>query len=298
VAAAFVQHGPALLAEAAALDPWVAVVAAEPEPCRFIPEAGLDDLARTFADMVDLKLPFTRGHSVGTAALAEAAARQLGLSTSETITLRRAGLLHDLGRVSVPNGIWETPGPLTASAWEQVRLHPYHTERILARSPMLADLARLAGMHHERQDGSGYHRQAAGAQIPLSARLLAAADAYQAMTQARPHRPALTAPLAAEHLRTEVKRGRLDGEVARAVLAAAGHPAPSRRTVWPASLSEREVEVLRLIAHGASYKDVASHLTISPRTAAHHVQHIYTKIGVATRAGAAMFAMEHDLVHS
>lgn len=295
VAAAFAQHGPALLAQVDG-DPWAAVVAAEPAPYHRIPDARLDEVARAFADMVDLKLPFTRGHSTGVAELAEEAARLLRLPEDEAVTVRRAGLFHDLGRVGVPNGIWEKPGPLTVSEWERVRLHPYQTERILARSPALAPLARVAGMHHERQDGSGYHRQAAGPGVPLAARLLAAADAYQAMTQERPHRPALSRTAAADQLRAEGIRGRLDSEVVHAVLTAAGHRPARARPSWPAGLSDREVEVLRLIARGSSYREVARHLYITPKTAEHHIEHIYAKIGVSTRAAAAMFALEHELL--
>jgi putative nucleotidyltransferase with HDIG domain len=296
LAAAFRQHGPALLAEVETLDPWKAVVEAEPEPRHWIPDGRLDAVAHAFADMVDLKLPFTRGHSSGVAELAEAAAHVLTLGEAEVAVVRRAALFHDLGRVGIPNGIWEKRGALSESDWEQVRLHPYHTERILTRSPVLAPLARPAGMHHERQDGSGYHRQIAGAVIPMTARLLAAADSYQAMTQTRPHRPALGPEVAAQHLRAEADRSRLDGEAVRAVLAAAGHRQPRARTAWPAGLSDREVAVIRLIAQGESYRSMAHHLTISSRTAAHHVQHIYNKIGVSTRAAATMFALEHDLL--
>jgi HD-GYP domain-containing protein (c-di-GMP phosphodiesterase class II) len=230
------------------------------------------------------------------AELAEGAARALGLPAAEAAAVRRAGLLHDLGRVGVSNRVWEKPGALTEGDWEQVRLHPYHSERILARAPALAPLARLAGMHHERQDGSGYHRQAAGPAVPLVARLLAAADAYQAMTQERPYRPALAPAAAAEQLSAEAGRGRLDGEAVRAVLEVAGHRPIRARSVWPAGLSDREVEVLRLIARGASYREVARDLAISPKTAEHHIEHIYNKLGVSTRAAATMFAMEHDLV--
>ena len=269
---------------------------AEPEPLKQIPDDGIDSVARAFGDMVDLKLPFTRGHSSGVSELAEAAARRLRFNEPDVVSIRRAGLLHDLGRMSVSNRIWEKRGPLTASEWEQVRLHAYQSERILVRSPLLAPLAPLTGMHHERQDGSGYHRQATGNALPLAARVLAAADAYQAMTQERPYRPALAPATAAGLLATEVSKGRLDGDCVRAVLEVAGHRTRPARSAWPAGLSDREVEVLQLIATGGSYRDVAQRLVISPKTARHHIEHVYNKIGVSTRAAAAMFAMEHDLV--
>ena len=151
-------------------------------------------------------------------------------------------------------------------------------------------------MHHERQDGSGYHRGAPGAEVPAAARVLAAADAFQAMTQERPHRPGLAPEAASAALAEEARSGRLDPECARAVIEAAGQPVPKVRTPWPASLSDREVEVLRLVARGLSNRAIARSLYISPRTAEHHVQHIYTKIGASTRAAAAMFAMEHGLL--
>ena len=294
VAEVFLRRGRGLLTEIASTDASFAVIEAEPEPRRWISESRLDEMARAFADLVDLKSPFTHGHSVEVSNLAKAAATNLGFTETEVVSIRRAGLLHDLGRAGVPNGIWDKPGPLTASEWEQVRLHPYHSERILSRSSALAPLALLAGMHHERQDGSGYHRQAKATTIPTDARLLAAADAYQAMTQERPHRAALTPGAAAEQLNSEATQGRLDAEAVRAVLEAAGHP-PARLT-WPAGLSDREVQVLRLLTRGYSNREMARLLWISPKTAGHHVQHIYAKIGVSTRAAAAMFAMEHDLI--
>ena len=155
-------------------------------------------------------------------------------------------------------------------------------------------MAVIAGMHHERQEGSGYFR--ASRDLPSAVRLLCAADAYQAMTQERPHRRALAPDAAARTLEAEAQAGRLDADAVRAVLAVAGHTVVRARAGRPAGLSAREIEVLRLIATGASYRDVAQALVISPRTAAHHVQHIYDKIGVSTRAGAAMFAMEHELL--
>jgi DNA-binding NarL/FixJ family response regulator len=152
-------------------------------------------------------------------------------------------------------------------------------------------------MHHERQDGSGYHHGATKAEVPIEARIIAAADVFQAVTQARPHRPARSADEAASIVRSEARAGRLDPGCADAILEAAGRPGRRSKTVWPAGLSDREVEVLRLVSRGASNKEVASALVISPRTAEHHVQHIYSKIGVSSRAAAAMFAMAQGLLH-
>jgi putative nucleotidyltransferase with HDIG domain len=296
VAEEFERRGPEILRKVEASDPWQAVLDAEPEPVRRVAEEGLDELARAFADMTDLHSSFTLEHSSGVSELAEAAAHGLGFTDRDVTALRRAALFHDLGRPAVSTATWEKPGPLTAAEWERVRLHPYHTERILARSPVLESVARLAGMHHERQDGSGYHHGAAGPGVPAGARLLGAADAFQAMTQERSHRPAFRPEEAAEKLLEAAGSGVLDPECARAVVEAAGQRPVRVRTTWPAGLTDREVEVLRLVARGSSNRGVAEELFISPRTAEHHVQHIYDKIGVSTRAAAAMFAMEHGLL--
>ena len=296
VAETFASFGADILDEMRSRDVWEAVLEAEPEPPRTIGAEGLDGLARALADMVDLKSPFLLGHSSEVAALSERAAGVLGFDPEAVTDLRRAALLHDLGRVAVSNRIWEKPAALGMTEWERVRLHPYQTERILARSRVLAPLARTAGMHHERQDGSGYHRGTSGTQVPAAARVLATADTFQAMTQNRSHRPGLAPEAASAALAEEARSGRLDPECVRAVIEAAGQPSPKVRTSWPASLSDREVEVLRLIARGLSNRAIAERLVISPRTAEHHVQHIYTKIGGSTRAAAAMFAMEHGLL--
>jgi HD-GYP domain-containing protein (c-di-GMP phosphodiesterase class II) len=294
VADTFVRVGGDILRSLASADVWVEVTAGEPEPVRRLPAARLDEVAAAFADMVDLKTPFTLGHSTGVADLASEAAMQIGLGADDVGRLRRAALLHALGRVAVPNAVWEKPGALTTSQWEQVRLHAYHSERILARSPVLEPLAAIAGRHHERLDGSGYHRGASGSEIPVEARLLAVADAFQAMTQSRPHRAAMTAEEAARTIEASAAAGHVDPECARAVVAAAGGQ-PTRMR-WPEELSDREVEVLRLVARGLSNREVAGELHISRRTAEHHVQHIYAKIGASTRAAAALFAMEHGLL--
>lgn len=284
-----------LLADLATIDVWQETLDAEPEPHCRIPEQELDELARTFADFVDLKSPYLFGHSTGVAALVDEAAKTLRLGDAERAAVRRAALLHDLGRVAVPTGVWERPGRLRRSDWEQVRLHPYHSQRILARSAALEPIAALAGLHHERLDGTGYPRQSRGAELPMAARLLAAADVYQALTQHRPHRPALSPSAAAEAVLTQVAAGQLDADCVRAVLAAAGQRVPGRRISRPAGLSDREVEVLRLVARGHSNAEIARELVVAPRTAEHHVQHIYGKIGVSTRAAAALYAMQHGL---
>lgn len=297
LANAFERHGTDLLAEIAACDPWQAVVEAEPSPRRHIPESGIDDVAHAFADVVDLKSVYTLGHSTRVAELAEATGREVGLPHDDVVLLRRAGFLHDLGKVGVPNGIWEKPGRLTSAEWERVRLHPYHSERILSRSPALAPLAELAGMHHERIDGSGYHRGSPAAAQSMTVRLLAAADVYAGRTEERAHRRALSADDAADGLAVEAKEGRLDAEAVDAVLAAAGHErADVARQEWPAGLTDREVDVLRLLARGHSNREIGRRLYISPKTAGRHIEHIYQKLDVSSRPAAALFAVRHDLL--
>ena len=271
-----------------------AVLEMEPRPHVMVPGLGL--VAEVFGDLADLKSPYFAGHSRGVAALAAAAAGQLRLPAGTAADLEVAGLLHDAGRVAVSTAVWETPGPLGTDQWEQVRLHPYHSERILAGSAELARLAPLAGRHHERLDGSGYHRGCSGEELTMPARVLAASDAYRALTEPRPHRAAREPEQAQQHLLGEAARGAMDADAVRAVLAAAGHAVPVTPGQLPMGLSGREVQVLALVAHGCSNAQIASRLVISRRTAEHHVQHIYTKIGVSSRAAAALFAAEHHLL--
>lgn len=284
-----------LTADLDEIDVWQATVDAEPHPWCLTPDDQLDELARTFAYFVDLKSPYLFGHSTGVATLANDAARLLHLDDAERATLRRAALLHDLGRVGVPTSVWERPGALHRAEWEQVRLHPYQSGRILSRSAVLEPIAVLAALHHERLDGSGYPRQAKGGDLSTAARILAAADCYQALTQDRPHRSAHSPEAAAEIVLAEVAHGRLDASCVEAVLAVAGQQVPGHRVSRPAGLTEREIDVLRLVARGSSNADIARELVVSRRTAEHHVQHIYGKLGVSTRAAAALFAMQHGL---
>jgi HD-GYP domain-containing protein (c-di-GMP phosphodiesterase class II) len=296
IADVFTTHAPELLAAASLGDPRRQVLEAEPEPVPVISEARLPDVAAVFGDIADLKTPFTHGHSAGVARLARAAGERLGLEPTMLLRLHVASRLHDLGRVAIPDGVWEKSGELTTSDWEQIRLHPYHSERILSCSPVLEPFASIAGMHHERLDGSGYHRGCKAAEIPIPARVLAAADALQAMTQTRPHRNALTLDEAAEQIDQDARAARLDPDAVAAVVEAAGGTPQKKAALRPAGLSGREIEVLQLVAQGLSNREVAQRLSISPRTAEHHVQHIYAKIGVSSRAPAALFAMEHGLI--
>ncbi len=296
LATAFVAGAGDLVATMNAGDPPVAVLAAEPEPTVTVPAGRLAEMAAAFGDIADLKSPYMHGHAGGVAALATDAAARLGLDDAARGRLHVAGLLHDLGRVAISDAIWEATAAPTTAGWEQIRLHAYHSERILARSSVLRPMAALVGMHHERLDGSGYHRGSGAKEIAQPARILAAADAYHAMTQDRSYRSAMPAEVAADRVRDDVRTGRLDGDAATAVLDAAGHARTRVRTPAPAGLSEREIEVLRAMARGLGNRAIAERFSISPRTAEHHVQHIYTKIGVSSRAAAALFAMEHDLL--
>ena len=276
-------------------DAWERVIDAEPQPVATISRAGLEGVARAFGEFVDIKVGFLRGHSGRVAELAGTAAEALGCSRSEAAAVRAAGCFHDLGRVAVPNGIWDKAGALSGGEWERVRLHPYYTERVLERSAALAPIAPLAGSHHERLDGSGYHRGATAAQLGVAARLLAAADSYDAITHDRPYRAAMSPAHARAELGEMVRAGTLEKRTVDAVLEAAGGLPLKLRQGHPAGLTDREVEVLRLIAKGQTNKEIAKALVITEKTAGHHVQHIYAKAGVSTRVGAAMFAMRHDL---
>jgi HD-GYP domain-containing protein (c-di-GMP phosphodiesterase class II)/DNA-binding CsgD family transcriptional regulator len=295
VVGAFHEVWPKAVATIAAGDEWELGLQCEPEPFATISEASLDDLLSAFADFADLKSPWIRGHSRHVAALAAEAGRHAGLEEARCRLLHRAGLVHDLGRVSVANGIWDKPAPLTSAEWEQVRLHPYSTARILARCSPLSALAGPASSHHERLDGSGYHRALPADALSLEDRILAAADVFAALVADRPHRSAFASDAAARLLESE-SPARLDPAAVACVLAAAELAAAPPRREWPAGLTDREVEVLRLIARGRSNREVAALLVISPKTVGRHVENVYAKIGVSSRAAAAVFAMQQRLL--
>jgi HD-GYP domain-containing protein (c-di-GMP phosphodiesterase class II) len=274
---------------------WDAVIAAEPALAIVVSGERFDAALLAVADFVDLKSPYFLGHARAVSELAGAAGQRLGLPEAEQRMLRRAGLVHDLGRLGISNAVLDKRGPLTDGDWERIRIGPYLTERMLRQSEALAPLAAIAVQHRERCNGSGYPRGLSGNGISQAARVLGAADAYQAMREPRPHREALSAEAAADELRADVRAGGFDADAAEAVLGAAGHRV-SRRHGGPAGLTQREVEVLRLLARGLSNKAIAERLVISPKTVANHVEHIYAKIDASTRAAASLFAMRHGLL--
>ena len=277
---------------------WEQALEIEPFPKLWIAGERVDAAFRAIAALTGLKSPWLRRHSTDVAELAEAAAWRIGLPAGSVTAVRRAALALDLGRIGVSNAIWEKPGALGFGEWERVRLHPHFTERAFAQSPALAPIGMLAGCHHERLDGSGYHRGTRGAALDQSARLLAAADTYGAMRQARPHRPALDEAAAESELLREADVGRLDREAVDAVLAAAGHAVRQRPRELPAGLTERELEVLLVLVRGQSNQGIATELGISAKTVGHHVQHVYEKAGVRSRASATLWAYENELVRS
>ena len=290
----FLAHHERWLNQVDAVDPWDAVRDEEPAPVIEVDEHELDEVLAAFADIADIKSPWFIGHSRAVGELAERAASACGCATADVTLARRAGLVHDLGIVGVPAGVWNRAGPLTREGWERVRTHPYVGERILGRCAPLRDVALVAGAHHERLDGSGYHRGTRD--IPVVAQIVAAADIYCALCEARPHRCALLPEAAGRTLAEEANARRLDAAATDAVLAAAGHGPAVRNVTRPAGLTEREIDVLVLIVRGRSNKQVARELGIAARTVGTHVEHIYSKAGVTTRAGATLFAMEHRLM--
>ena len=296
LADAFVAICPELFSRVTDGSVWDQALEAEPQPHRLVPQAHLDEVTLTIADFTDLKSPFTLGHSRHVSQLAEAAGAGLGVNATDRQSLRQGGHVHDLGNVSVPQRVWMKHGPLNRPEHEAVRLHAYHTERILSASRSLRPLGALAGVHHERLDGSGYHRGVGAASLSLPARILAAAEAYEALGEQRSWRPAFSQADASGMLVEQAHRGALDRRAVDAILEVAGQQPPRRKTAWPASLTDREVEVLRLMAAGHSNREIARSLHVSEGTVHTHTINIYAKTNVHTRAGIALFAMEHDLI--
>jgi HD-GYP domain-containing protein (c-di-GMP phosphodiesterase class II) len=296
----FVVHGRDWLDDLGTIEPWDAVLGLEPEPHRTLQGEQLDDALTVAADFIDLKSPYMGGHSRRCAEIAGDAARVLGLDEEAVTGVRRAALVHDFGTTIVPNSIWDKPGPLTRTEFDRVELHPLLTEQMLRRSPALATLSPVAAAHHEKCDGSGYHKRVQADTGDLGGCVLAATEVYAGLTTERADRPPFSPTDAAAELRELESQGVLEPRASRAVLVAAGHGEPppnaGKRQSNPGGLTRREVDVLRLAARGLTTRQIGDRLSITPKTADHHIQHIYGKIGTSTRAGAALWAMQHAVV--
>jgi HD-GYP domain-containing protein (c-di-GMP phosphodiesterase class II) len=296
----FLAHGREWLDRLRAIDPWDAVLALEPEPHRMLDGDDLDAALTVAADFIDLKSPYLGGHSRRCAVLAADAGRLLGFTEDAVRTLRRAAFVHDFGTSAIPNSIWDKPGALTRTEFDRVELHPLLTEQMLRRSPGLAVLNPIAAAHHEKRDGSGYHKRLRGDAADPAANVLAVTEIYVGLTTPRADRPAFSPADAAIEIRRLESEGLIESRAARAVLVAAGHgeaeALSSQRAKSPGGLSKREVEVLRLAARGLTSRQIGDQLFISPKTTEHHIEHIYNKIGVSTRAAAALWAMQQGVV--
>jgi HD-GYP domain-containing protein (c-di-GMP phosphodiesterase class II)/DNA-binding CsgD family transcriptional regulator len=291
---------------------WSLVRAMEPEsPFQYFSVARLDEAAQAFGDFADLKSFYTAGHSRRVAGLSESITTILRLSAEMAITVRRAGLLHDVGLVAIPSFVLHKPPErLSEAEWEMMRLHPYHGERILSRVPAFLPVSPVVAAHHERPDGKGYFRGLSEDEMPVGARILAVADRFDELTHKGPERE----PLSPEAALAVMSRGEstefctdalaalresVTGEPGKQRDAKGAPLAPTRgelRHSWPAGLTDREIEVIRILATGASRRDIADFLSVSEHTVRHHLEHIYAKIDVRTRVEATLFAIEHALL--
>jgi HD-GYP domain-containing protein (c-di-GMP phosphodiesterase class II) len=291
----FVAKAERLLAGLEQEPVWEVVQRLEPGAPRVLDEPALDDAFEALAEYGDIKSPWFLNHSHRVAALAQRAAERAGMSADTTRTLRRAALVHDIGKVAISSGLWAKAEPLTEEELARTRRHSYETGRIFGRSEALGSIGALAATHHEMLDGSGHHRALTADLLSPAARLLAAANALQSRLEARPNRAAMSLDAAAAELQKRAAAGRLDSDAVRAVIDAAGGatepPEPAA-----ASLTAREREVLALLARGHATKQIAGDLDISYKTADRHIQNLYAKLGVNSRAAATMVAVRLRIV--
>lgn len=279
------------------------VAAMEPEDSqhRILAPQKVMDVALALADYADMKSPHLAGHSRRVAETAERIARAMALADSQITTITIAALTHDVGIVAVPSFVLNKPdAQWTHAEREEVRLHPYHSQRILSKVPAFDAVSHIVAAHHERIDGAGYFRGLSGFQVPLGARVIAVADRFDELRHDTPDAPALETEAAVDAMRRESGTS-LAPEAVEALVAGMdgiehARRQRTRRQEWPAGLTDREVEVLRVAARGLSRKEMAKALFVSEGTVRSHLEHIYAKAGVANRSAATLFAMEHDLV--
>jgi putative nucleotidyltransferase with HDIG domain len=251
---------------------------------------SLDDALLALADVVDLKSPKTAAHARLTAELTELVANTLGLTDDEVALARRAALVHDVGKVAVPRAVLDNPTRRTALEEDQLRLHVAFTTRILRASQALSGLADIAGSHHERSDGSGYPSRSR--EWPAAARVLMVTDAFLEDLDRRTGSAKEKAADALAVLRSEPVDARVVDALAEVIDTRSGRRAPK----GPGHLSEREVEVLVLVGRGLTNAEIGKELHVSAHTVRHHLEKIYDKIDVTSRAGATLFAAEHGLL--
>jgi len=257
-------------------------------------EVSVDVATLCLADLVDLKSKRTAAHSRSTAELAERLALELGADESEAALCHRAGLVHDLGLLGVPAFLLDQPAPKAAER-ARIELHPHLTEQLLGAVPALTEVTAIAAAHHERLDGSGYPRGVTASALPRAARILAVADEYDELVRGTEGRAPATRDEAMKALLAQAGT-RLDAAVVRA-LGKVLNSSPREESIErPAGLTEREVEVLRLVAVGLTLKEIGRELALSQHTVRHHLEHVYEKIGTSNRAGATLFAVENGIV--
>jgi HD-GYP domain-containing protein (c-di-GMP phosphodiesterase class II)/DNA-binding CsgD family transcriptional regulator len=275
---------------------WDTVLALEPLPHRYVDDSSLDALLLSFADLADLKTSNLVARSRRASTFSAAVAARLRLGDEEQVLARRAALVQDIGLVAVPSLLLSPGRRLTEAENERVRLHPYYTERILSRSSALEPIGRIAAMHHERLDGSGYHKGLQGSQIPVTARILMIVNAYLEIVDGS----TTTSSDHAIHQLANESGKTMDADCLRALANEVGGsahlPRPQPKRSFPSGLTERELEVLGLIARGYSVKECAEQLVLSNHTVRHHLENIYGKTGVTSRAGAVLYAVDNNLI--
>lgn len=260
-------------------------------------EDQTERVCEVLADFIDLKTRETWHHSTRVAEVAVKIGSCLRLSAKELSKLRRTALVHDIGKVTVPIAILAKGEQRSSSEWETYRLHAYYTQRILERVAALQDLAPAAAAHHEWINGQGYHRQLSGMQIPLHGRILAVANAYVRLVNQQEDPPDSTEVLQKMHalVGTQFDRACYNALVTSLTgVDSAGNA--SSRIRKSGNLTERESEVLRLLAGGQNAPQIARTLDISKKTVEHHLAHIYDKIGVTCQTAAVVYAVQQGFV--
>ena len=260
-----------------------AVVEIRPEsPYEQVTDEHIENMCTVLADFIDIKSPLTWGHSKKVAETTEGVARQLGFADREVTMLRRAALVHDLGKVMVPCSVMEKDDGFTVDEMGRIRLHAYHTERILSRVEPLRHLATDAASHHESYDGSGYHRQLTAEQTTLGQRILAIADRYA--TLVKPGNRTIEAALREIE---EATGAQFDPQAYEGLVGylerKPAAPRPAKTSERPGQLTDREVEVIQQLAKGLRNKEIAKALVISENTVERHLVNIYNKLDVTSR---------------